>query len=408
MNAVTTLCLFPFYPRRVALAHAQTPLSRVYLIHWLGMMVLGALLVGLDFFFALVAGGHGVPATPAIWKDAQSAAVAIVVTICGEAVFVVVASFMTCWAGRDEPIAETWHFALRVSWLYVAHLIWVVGICGTTMMTANTQNFRGFDPSWLLLTVTVIAGMIIWSIVSYLRALTVPRDSPVPAADPLCEWCGYNLAHLDPAGRCPECGRPIADSTDNSPRKSVDQDYKNINWQDADLIANSWFDAERVFREITTRDRARRGVRMVVVSIILTAVVGGSTFAVAITIATGESAPAWAYFMITIVCGPFVAFWLLMIISGSATIQGYHASRRAGRNRFNAAFNVEAFTSGALTLWVACATISMGIYMVVGDRLDRLEDQLLKASWFAANAIVVVLYSGAITRRVKYVQFANR
>jgi hypothetical protein len=39
----------------------------------------------------------------------------------------------------------------------------------------------------------------------------------IPTAPPLdseihCIFCGYNLRGLDPAGRCPECGRPIAAS----------------------------------------------------------------------------------------------------------------------------------------------------------------------------------------------------
>jgi hypothetical protein len=38
-----------------------------------------------------------------------------------------------------------------------------------------------------------------------------PADFPEPH-DPWCDDCGYNLTGIDPAGRCPECGRLIADS----------------------------------------------------------------------------------------------------------------------------------------------------------------------------------------------------
>ena len=38
-----------------------------------------------------------------------------------------------------------------------------------------------------------------------------PADQPEPH-DPWCDDCGYILTGVDPAGRCPECGRLIADS----------------------------------------------------------------------------------------------------------------------------------------------------------------------------------------------------
>jgi hypothetical protein len=38
-----------------------------------------------------------------------------------------------------------------------------------------------------------------------------PKDFPEPH-DPWCDDCGYILTGIDPAGRCPECGRHIADS----------------------------------------------------------------------------------------------------------------------------------------------------------------------------------------------------
>jgi hypothetical protein len=43
----------------------------------------------------------------------------------------------------------------------------------------------------------------------------VPNDS-----DLLCEDCGYILNGLPDDGRCPECGKPVAESTADNPRRS--------------------------------------------------------------------------------------------------------------------------------------------------------------------------------------------
>jgi hypothetical protein len=41
----------------------------------------------------------------------------------------------------------------------------------------------------------------------------MPREATIPAeTDLLCENCGYVLNGLPPDSRCPECGRPVADS----------------------------------------------------------------------------------------------------------------------------------------------------------------------------------------------------
>lgn len=45
------------------------------------------------------------------------------------------------------------------------------------------------------------------------------RDSVPEPDDLLCEKCGYLLNGLPPEGHCPECGRPVAESTVASPRR---------------------------------------------------------------------------------------------------------------------------------------------------------------------------------------------
>jgi hypothetical protein len=47
----------------------------------------------------------------------------------------------------------------------------------------------------------------------------VTRETAPELTDILCESCGYRLGGLPEAGNCPECGRPIADSTTRSPRR---------------------------------------------------------------------------------------------------------------------------------------------------------------------------------------------
>jgi len=44
-------------------------------------------------------------------------------------------------------------------------------------------------------------------------------EMPPAESDLLCEECGYILNGLPDTGNCPECGKPIAPSTTNNPRK---------------------------------------------------------------------------------------------------------------------------------------------------------------------------------------------
>ena len=83
--------------------HVTTPLRHRYLRHLFGLVVLFALALGVHQLWATV-----LPTRP--WLEllqTEPAAEAIGIALCGEAIFLVVASIITCWAGRDEPIVSS-------------------------------------------------------------------------------------------------------------------------------------------------------------------------------------------------------------------------------------------------------------------------------------------------------------
>ncbi len=59
------------------------------------------------------------------------------------------------------------------------------------------------------------SGLALWHLTVLFHAVRReyrgPADYPEPH-DPWCDACGYTLLGVDPAGRCPECGRMIMDS----------------------------------------------------------------------------------------------------------------------------------------------------------------------------------------------------
>lgn len=65
------------------------------------------------------------------------------------------------------------------------------------------------------------AGLTVWHFIilahAARREYRTPADMP-QSHDPWCDVCGYNLTGIDPAGRCPECGKPIEESLGTSIR----------------------------------------------------------------------------------------------------------------------------------------------------------------------------------------------
>ncbi len=208
--------LFPFAPRRVARWHEHTPLWQLYIAHWIGMILATATFRATYLIFDYF-GVEG-PGFPLPFRTNMT----LITYACGEVAFIAVAMSMTCWAARPEPIKNTFHHTLRMSWLFSGHLTWIAISFVAAMHLMPPKIIIGpSPPRYYMYTISfaLIAATIIWSIVSYLRAVTAPRNNqPLQQSHPLCEWCGYTLSHLDGIDRCPECGKPTAPSIEENPR----------------------------------------------------------------------------------------------------------------------------------------------------------------------------------------------
>lgn len=401
LNAFTTILLFPFQPRRVILAHERTRLREIYIIHWLGLLAVATVLVTIDMLAVDLAISLRRSVTERIISNKDAAAGAVIVALLVEVVFVLVATAMTCWAGADEPLGRTWRHALKVSWLYAAHLTWVAAAFGVfvlgSLIDFNVEREQSLA--------VFLAAVVIWSIVSYLRALTAPRATAPPDHHPMCEWCGYNLSHSDPAGRCSECGKEVRESLDPVVRPARGADEIPL----GRLASAAWFEPARAFRAFPAHQRSGRAVRILILSLSLGGVAGTMLFVGGLMLGSGGAIggpPIFTLIALVTVFGSFIAWALFLFASIVATLSGLYASRYVGRNRFTAALHVVTLTSGLFPLWAGLAMLALGCG--IGLANTGRGAGIYFGCWGSANIVVAILYVKAVSRRMRFVQYANR
>ncbi len=400
MNPVKTLILFPFRPRAVMRAHRDSSLARIYGIHLLGLIALWAIAWSSGLEQQLRDEGVIDRQVSSIAGSPEILAITFVV---GELIFTAVATVMTCWAGGDESVRDSWLHALRCSWLYVAHLWWLALV---TYALGYIMDRWVNGPALGLPLLFCYGAIIVASIVSYLRALTVDRPRHKEHHEPNCEWCGYNLSHIDEGGLCPECGTSIPESLKATPRRPLELRTDRMLM---DFLKYSWislFDSETCFRNMAASIIARSAVVVLGVWITVIAAMGGLGAVCTLLVVSG--APSGTFIESTLVVlnaatnvGMFVAWCFFIIATFVATFLGWTTSRRVGRNRLAAAFQVVACTAGVLPLWAGMGT-AVFVYC-----LNFARGPALVPYWFGVNGLIFVLYTLFIASRMKYVQYAN-
>ena len=99
---------------------------------------------------------------------------------------------------------------LSIGWVH----IWGPALTGLFLYFISNRYPPGLENIIGPLTLALLL-LSLWTLISLIIAVRAdyrsPADLPKPH-DPWCEFCGYNLTGIDTEKRCPECGKPIAES----------------------------------------------------------------------------------------------------------------------------------------------------------------------------------------------------
>jgi hypothetical protein len=188
----------------------------------------------------------------------------IITAIVIELSFTGLALVMMPWSAGDEPLGDSFRHGLRRAWLLTPHalpLIFLFGAAavpvwhtqrswhdaseaqrmpvpaqppnaqpGTPEWEAWQAAMREYNAAWQAawqrdlqrrawlarygeaLVVCMYLVLATWFLWTLFRSAAARRPVRAVAHPPTCEWCGYNLTHAPMEGRCPECGRHVADS----------------------------------------------------------------------------------------------------------------------------------------------------------------------------------------------------
>ena len=437
-GALSTMFLSGLTPRRVAIAHRDTPLWKAYLIHWLcliiGTLVLLVLLVldkDADFLV------HDLRSfVQHLSFTLMSAAVCAIIVLVIETGFGLLALMLLPWGDAKAPVGPLCRQALRTVWLHTGHLVLAGAVYGSLQVlcdnllrpewwyphilvnspqsraTVTLLKWLGDNHGYLL--VIAFAAVAIWYLWALLRAMTTPLLPAETSRPPRCEACGYNLSHHDISARCPECGRPVVQSLGDGLRSIVPwgpygSTARRTGFWRATLDA--WFRPETFFMGVSAWRGLGSAGRFLLNHMLLTAagfvaaIIGADQI---LSRETGTLAPTEIYGMTCF--GALISFLLGCAASLVAAVVGLVVSKQDGRNCLGGAVRVACFCAGIFPFWVFClvgtVAVANKIIMSLGPGAWRFF-VIIPIAMLALVALLAILYTGGFARRMRYVRYAN-
>ena len=403
-----------------------------------------------------------------------------------EAGIVVLALLVMPWGARDEPVRASFAHALRRTWLQTPHALVGIIVAGmvavglfnnirawhrappgypgpavsrprpprlrpggapapTTAAVAQYQAAmkrkqaarvdwrrrraqRIARRPWHVKYRDELAGYAIFAAITWylwglFRAAGAPRPVKPIARPPTCEFCGYNLTMAEPDGRCPECGKPVADSLGDHCRPGVLWERR----AEVGLLRAWWrcvWDPIRRPRwfarqlNASADPRHHRVFLLIHIVPIFAIAYAGAVASLWFVATPAERLHLWEERtgLLLLTFGPISGYSIAVIAAAiglvATAVLGTWEGWRDGRNLMSRVMPIACYLSGALVIGTTVAALAGVAAILLEAALDKsvplYSDTIAFAAYFTAIFVWFVWYQFLLYLGTNGVRYANR
>lgn len=300
---------------------------------------------------------------------------------------------------------------------------WGIGFCAVMLAVGRSFQIdyeQAISPVLFLVTV-----LILWHLAVLIHAARrdyrLPQDQP-KSHDPWCDVCGYNLIAADPAGRCPECGRPVAESLGPETRPPTPWERGPSLWnlsviarQLGTLIRHP----RRLFFSMPTLNGQRAAQRWLLWSMLAVAIPGALLVPILYIVLDAVWSPV-AFFGALAMGLAWGLFGLMMVGIETAGIAAFSRVRGhpGGGIYLAASSKVTCYASTLMLLWVILGGIQLvaNVYYSIPPHslhnyfhlTFRWEQAITAGSLAIAHIGGLLWFELTVYRGVRSIQYANK
>lgn len=375
------------------------------------------------------------------------------------------ATLLMALGARDEPTGDSFRHVLRRTWLHCGHVAILILVAGLVIAEIGTYQSRWHEkarqriehmrPSqppvgatqdelveynrqvgeiWnkvysdrpILVeydeeaTTYVVILASVWFLWALLRGLGADRPVRSPEHPPMCRACGYNLTGLPPDGRCPECGRPVAESI--GPDASPGAAWEHPTDVDGGYLQTlfAWMRSPQAqANDLRLTPARRRCATFLVITVILCGMAAGIGVGWTFWMDEVSRGGNFDHEILTIglpIGGAIWATLLLLFAAGSAFLPAMVMLARDRRNLLSGTFQAASYSSGWLFAWTAVGVMTLAVtvlaYNQVVEPLEAIvgmpDEAIAVLGNLAVHAICGLAFVVTVYRASAGVRYACR